>query len=430
MKKIFIFLIPFFVLFSASFSAQTIWYVTPTGAGTQNGSSWANARSLQNAVANLNSGQTELRLRQGNYLISSTLRIDWGRKVRLIGGYSGVGTTRNYTLYPTNLNGQNTTQIMYIQEDDCSIDGVNFINGFATGANEGGAGLVLRTNIAQIRNSTFRNNISEGGRGAGALYLMHGFNGAVLIDNCTFENNRSNHKVYPMGDNGGGAIHNWSDNVTIRNSVFRNNYAENEGGAIYSWGENFHLEDTRFENNTTETQGGGIYINYYDVTLKNTQFVGNKADEGGGIFIFGTSLSVENSQFNNNEAQEEGALNSSFGKWDFLNTVFRNNKASEKGGAIYNHRFSEISTINKSEFYDNAAKQGGAIYNFSDEGLKISNALFYKNVASDKGGAIYNYRNIDVANTNTTFIIPRFPNTPSNPGTSIYNGKRNNFRRA
>lgn len=286
MKKIFIFLIPFFVLFSASFSAQTIWYVTPTGAGTQNGSSWANARSLQNAVANLNSGQTELRLRQGNYLISSTLRIDWGRTVRLIGGYSGVGTTRDYTLYPTNLNGQNTTQIMYIQEDDCSIDGVNFINGFATGDNEGGAGLVLRTNIAQIRNSTFRNNISEGGRGAGALYLMHGFNGAVLIDNCTFENNRSNHKVYPMGDNGGGAIHNWSDNVTIRNSVFRNNYAENEGGAIYSWGENFHLENTRFENNTTETQGGGIYINNYDVTLKNTQFVGNKADEGGGDIYF------------------------------------------------------------------------------------------------------------------------------------------------
>ncbi|WP_374331098.1 hypothetical protein [Soonwooa sp.] len=53
---------------------------------------------------------------------------------------------------------------------------------------------------------------------------MHGFNGAVLINNCTFENNRSNYKVYPMGDNGGGAIHNWSDNVTIKNSVFRNNY--------------------------------------------------------------------------------------------------------------------------------------------------------------------------------------------------------------
>ncbi|WP_312322357.1 hypothetical protein [Soonwooa sp.] len=70
----------------------------------------------------MNSGQTELRLRQGNYLINSTLRIDWGRKVRLVGGYSGVGTNRDYTLYPTNLNGQKKTQIMYIQEDDCSID--------------------------------------------------------------------------------------------------------------------------------------------------------------------------------------------------------------------------------------------------------------------------------------------------------------------
>ena len=428
MQRISIFFIILFSLFSIALSGQTMWYVSPNGSGTQSGANWANAKSLQNAVTNLNYGQTELRLRQGNYPVSTTITIGWGYNVRFIGGYSGTGTTRNYALYPTNLNGQHTTQIMNIQEDNCSIDGVNFINAFVTGEANGGAGLIVRANTFQIRNSNFRNNISEGASGAGALYLSNGYQGAILIENCIFENNRSNHKVYPMGDTGGGALHNRADNVTIKNSVFRNNYAENLAGAILAWGKNFQIEDTRFENNTSELRGGGIFLNYYDLSLKNTQFINNKADEGGGIYLSHIALNIQNSLFTGNEARVGGGIATNNGQWNSINTIFRNNKATEKGGAIYNHRFSEISTIEKSEFYDNIAAEGGALYNLSDNGLKVFNSLFHKNIANNKGGAIFNSRNIEIANstfvgnTNTALIIPSYPKSQFNPfSTSIFN---------
>ena len=224
MQRISIFFILLFSIFSIALSGQTIWYVTPTGSGSQNGSSWANAKSLQKAFNDFSSGSYEIRLLTGNYPVSSTLKLNYGYTVTMIGGYNGVGDIRDSVLHPTTLDGLNSTQIMEVINNGNTIVGIIFRNGYVTGDNGGGA-LYVQADTFNLWGCSFFNNVSDGTRGGGAVFI-YGFGKAIEIRTCHFEQNRSNYINYQYGQNGGGAIHNWSDNVQIDNTVFRNNYTK------------------------------------------------------------------------------------------------------------------------------------------------------------------------------------------------------------
>lgn len=237
---------------------------------------------------------------------------------------------------------------MQYDSDNGVIDGIQFVNGYVTGMieenNTSGGAIRVRGDNQVIRNSTFKDNVSNSQRGGGAIFIW--FGEGLLIDNCVF---LQNHQTFE-DSNGGGAIHNWDENVTIKNSTFIQNTAVTSGGAIYSWRDNFKVINCEFKENESQKLGGAIY----------------NWDQG---FI------VENSEF---EA----------------------NHSLDSGGAIHNHTFA-IATINNSIFkFNTSQKNGGAISNSHE--LTVYNSLFHGNEASEFEGAIRNYEKLAV--TNSTFV--------------------------
>ncbi|RQP18502.1 MAG: hypothetical protein EAS52_05325 [Parapedobacter sp.] len=108
--------------------AQTIWHVSPDGSG--DGTSWAAASSLTDAVDNAVAGD-ELWLKQGTYPISSTISID--KTLEILGGFSGLGNQRDPALYPSIIDGQHAVSIIRtgLNSNDMLFEGISFINGYA-----------------------------------------------------------------------------------------------------------------------------------------------------------------------------------------------------------------------------------------------------------------------------------------------------------
>ena len=357
-KKIFRFHIVLFTFISLWSQAQVI-RVAPTPSGYGNGSSWANASSLQNAIA-IASSNSQIWVKQGNYPVSSTLLVSLSN-ISIYGGFAGNETALNQRDWSNNttvFNGQNTVKIMRFSSNNGIIDGIHFRNGFVTGTvdttNDGGGALRLAGHDQIIRNCTFLNNRSTAERGAGAIFIW--FGGGQLIQNCSFENNT--HTITTTNSNGGGAIHNWDEDVTIRNCRFINNSSSRSGGAIYSWGENFNIEGSRFVNNHSDDNGGAIHINSNDLLLTNSFFSGNTADDSGGAIHNDKLLKVSNSLFINNNASNLGGAIYNREELAVTNSTFVNNNNT----AIIHSRFSPSQFFNYSThiynsiFYGNTPK--------------------------------------------------------------------------
>src|SRR5690606_34938511 len=190
-------------LLSLAVSAQNVIRVAPNG--VSDGSTWAKASNIKDAIANADSGD-ELWLRQGTYIITETLEIDFSLKV--YGGYSGVGNQRNPENHQSILSGNNEMSILEItsRASDVLLDGLYFENGLARSEDEigdrseGGA-LSLRGDGSVILNCVFRNNNSRNSMGSGAIYIWAD---DVLVENCIFESNRVLENFSGNGNIGGG----------------------------------------------------------------------------------------------------------------------------------------------------------------------------------------------------------------------------------
>ena len=355
-KKIFRFHILLFTFISLWSQAQVI-RVAPTPSGSGNGSSWANASSLQNAIA-IASSNSQIWVKQGDYPVSSTLLVSLSN-ISIYGGFAGDETAlnqRDWTNNTTVFNGQNTVKIMRFSSNNGIIDGIHFRNGFVTGTvyttNDGGGALRL-TGVDQIiRNCTFLNNRSTSERGGGAIFIWHG--GGQLIENCIFQNNT---QTIP-NSNGGGAIHNWDENVIIRNCRFVSNNSSSTGGAVYSWGQNFRLEGSTFENNHSDVDGGAVSARYYSNTIINCNFIGNTANGNGGALINSDVTKVINCLFNNNEANGFGGAIYNNQELEVTNSTFVNNNNTAIGHSRFpTDQFSTyLTSIYNSIFYGNTPK--------------------------------------------------------------------------
>src|SRR3546814_598325 len=110
---------------------QTIIRVSPNGSG--NGSSWAQASSLPDAVMNAPEG-AELWLKKGVYPITQTLELSEYKQtgMSLYGGFNGNETSRGQRDYENNitaLDGLGEQRILYIDVGDILVNGITFRNG-------------------------------------------------------------------------------------------------------------------------------------------------------------------------------------------------------------------------------------------------------------------------------------------------------------
>ena len=221
-----------------------------------------------------------------------------------------------------------------------------------------------------------------------------------------------------MNDTYGGAVAFMdSENPTVQNCIFINNYAQSQtgtsyGGSIYATS-GILISNSNFTNNRVRsyslTYGGAIVI-FRNSQIINSNFINNLADgsdgnagEAGAIYHLGDALTIRNSTFNNNEVRGKdeshgGAISDATSLIYIYDSTFSNNKVdsssnSSYGGALY-LQSSQLQSYNT--IFDNNTitgylnSYGGAIY--SDYELIINNNTFTNNkVKSEKntyGGAI------------------------------------------
>lgn len=291
--------------------------------------------------------------------------------------------------------GTNKTEILLSQpiqiENDLELDG----KGQIVLDGDGRSSLLTITSgsAASLQNMTIQNsgNASESAVTVGA-------GSTVVFDGITFANNRV--VVNRSYCGGGGAITiEENSNVTIINSLFRDNNAVN-GGAIHSRDSILEIRGSQFVRNQAAqaTRSQQTIWEQLQATRDTASRVPLGVCAGGGAIYadgVGSRLSIEDSQFvENSSNQHGGALFLALRNNDQVtikNTTFDNNIArlssewSGTGGALWlgesqSGQSGMSVTISESSFVGNSAEfQGGAIYNRIP--LRIENSTLAENIA-------------------------------------------------
>jgi len=239
--------------------SQTIFFVTESGDGNMDGSSWVNALpgdSLQAALNNSNEGD-EVWVAKGIYKPNSwpaggsedrEKHFGLHRYNRLYGGFSGTETS---------LSQRHILENETILSGDIGIEGDNSDNCYHVIKN----GMFDQYTVDDIIDGF---TISDGNADGGSDLTAGGIlnkQSAPIIRFCTF---RQNHAKL------GGAVANWDNDqtpLTIENCLFYDNYAE-KGGAIYSAGVSTVITNCTIVNNTVtasaEMGGAAIYMDRSD----------------------------------------------------------------------------------------------------------------------------------------------------------------------
>jgi len=278
---------------AATSAAQTIAvvnpiFVTPTGAGAKDGSSWAAAMTLDEAftAAGAASGEAVIYIKTGTYTRAASYTFTKG--ATLYGGFAGTETLpaeRTGTPGVDNVTtldaggtvegildngGWNLTldRLTFTRSANTAVTlagGTNtvvncsFLNNVA--ATSHGGGLYLPGGTTDVRHCVFKNN-TAGDWGGGGIGTNYGY---FTIDACWFEGNQASQSGASYG---GGICAWWADSLVITNCVFLNNVSALGGGAIELDGTPAAVFNCTFlGNSSTETEISGILQNYDGATF-------------------------------------------------------------------------------------------------------------------------------------------------------------------
>ena len=396
MKKIY--LPVFLTLFTSAAFAQV--YVTPTGAGTKDGSSWANAfdgTQLQQAI-NVSVGGGQVWVAKGTYkpteslsangllsdgVIAATIRDNafiLKAGVEIYGGFSGTEAfgaaalaARNFAMNETILSGD-------LNNTDAADDGDSY---HVVATRNASVGTILDGFTVQHGFANGAASVTVGGdeikQNLGAGIYVKGDQDGTLFKNLLVKSNKSTINsagMYLIGPAG---------SVTIDKSIFKDN-SSSTGAHIYILNGKATIKNTTFENGLATGNGGAIFMasgaDLLDISL--SKFYGNTANgsTGGGAIYAGSNLNISKSDF-------------------------RDNTAAASGGAIYSNT------------------PGAA-----DANVNLSNSYFYNNISNRTGttlvggGAIFSTfsgtNRTNVTAINNTFYANQSPNSPH--GAIAYNG--------
>jgi CSLREA domain-containing protein len=170
------------------------------------------------------------------------------------------------------------------------------------------------------------------------------------------------------------------------------------GAGILSWSSNLTLTDSIVRDNAASdiAAGGGIFNAAGIMEITNTSITGNTAKEGGGIAngLGGTAIIVD-STITGNVAEGDvvpniggGIENFGSGTLKLIDSTVSGNTATYWGGGIANLD-STMEISNSTISGNTAGVDGGGIFNFGDT-AEISDSLLSGNTAGEDGGGIFN----------------------------------------
>jgi hypothetical protein len=452
------------VVINALINYTQIYVKTGATAGSNDGSSWANAFiNLQDAI-DANCNGVDIWVAAGTYKPTdapdgtpSTGATDRNNAfhlatdMKIYGGFDGTETLLSQRDAATNItilsgdfsgddgftgsgstfaitgNTENAYHVMITANlREPVIDGFTIKGGNANGSgtidyqsktynnSKGGGMYNYACYDLMIKNSIFSYNTADEG---GGMYNNNSFSasGPETITNTTFSYNTAGE---------GGGMYNYnsfsdSGSEIIVNTTFLHNTADDYGGGMYNHNSAPTFRNTVFSYNTADEGGGGMYNYNSAPTITNTTFSYNTADEGGGMNNFhSASLEIFNTTFSYNTARNGGGMYNIDSEIMILNTVFSYNTADEGGGGMYNknsfYGYGPETITNTTFSYNTADDGGGMVNDYSDP--TITNTTFSYNTAFDYGGGMYNFSSSPII-TNTTFSY----NTAGNYGGGMFN---------
>jgi predicted outer membrane repeat protein len=298
-----------------------IIYVDTAAAGSNNGSSWADAyKSLQDALTIAAKGD-EIWVARGTYKPNQGKQPDKSERaatftlksgVAIYGGFPAGGSrwedcnpVVNETILSGDLKGDdvkvNNPQMLLtdpMRSDNAThvvtasganetalLDGFTIVGGNAGGsqldtANQGG-GLYAKAGSPTITNCIFKLNSAELG---GAVYF---WSGSPVFINCRFIDN--------YAGSCGGAMHNTTCNPILVNCVFNRNSANEKGGAIYNEANKADIINCTIIKNYAYA-GGGVYNQKSTPTITNCILWGNTSRYGADepAQLYGVKVEVGN----------------------------------------------------------------------------------------------------------------------------------------
>lgn len=218
--------------------------------------------------------------------------------------------------------------------------------------------------------------------------------GNLTIEDSVVRNNTATLRGGGV-DNNGGAL-------TVRNSTFSSNVAgdfetNGLGGAISSPSGSFSISDSTFSSNTAFVSGGALFTRSANGTITRSTLSGNRAEaaagSGGAIVVEGGIVTISDSTLSSNVAAKAGAVMGR-GEVTISGSLLRGNQATIQsatanvGGAIVNENFMKV--VN-STIVENVAGStypfiglAGAIENTG--GFQLIHATVTGNRAHDGGG--------------------------------------------
>lgn len=417
-------------------AVRKIIFVTPTGSGLRNGTSWANAMELQEAMdtaATFTDRTPYIYVKKGTYTgnQSGTNSFEIKPNVRAYGGFNGnepadydLNNRTQANINQTILFGSNTRRVLYqsvdFTENTASVfDGFTIRGGTVNTAGEGGGAYIRK--YCTLQNCTFTaNNAAISGsesninRRGIAVY-----NNGGTIDNCQIYSNTitlsgtgSSYYVYGVGV--------YNNNGTICNSDIYNNtvnYSGNigsgwnvYGGGIYDNGSGniHHNQITR----NSAVNGGGIYLNNrakveYCIISNNTT-----RGNGGGIFLYNTPSSVFSHCLisNNNAGGTGGGVYDSYAKTTFTHCDIVRNSAVTNAGGLYTN---SGTTLKNSIVWGNKV---GANHN-----QMASNSNYFTCMNSAVQGGYSGAIALEAENSGTGVGYPMFANPTAEAGADANN---------
>jgi predicted outer membrane repeat protein/parallel beta-helix repeat protein len=326
--------------------AAAIIYVNDDAAGSNNGSSWANAyTNLQTALTFAQVGD-EIWVAAGTYKPTTDANRAKSFALRtgvaLYGGFAGTESSlseRNPSVNVTILSGDIGTP------NDISDNSYHVVNGSSS----------INTAILDGFTITDGNAAAPADNGGG-IYIITGASPTLV--NLVISGNHAD-------SNGGGMYVHVSGAPSLTNVIFSGNSAV-RGGGMFNFGANPTLTDVTFSNNISSDMGGGMYNTDGGVpSLTNVTFKGNTAENWG------------------------GGMRNMISNPTLTNVTFSGNSATVGGGAI--HNVGSNPSLNNVTIKGNTATDGGAIYNSSSNPV-ISNSILYGN----SGGEFLNSSSVPV----------------------------------